>query len=640
MTDDYSTTDDAPKAKRPSRAVWLARVEAEKKAHKDWREQAREAERAYLGKPSDQGKPAPIFPIFWATVQVTHAAIFARMPKPDVRKRYADTAQNRLAQCIERCLSYTIDTTDFAAHGHRLVDDFLIAGMGVAKVEMDAEMGEAPVTNPETGQPILGDDGQPLTQQIITRQGLRLRHFPWSRFRWEPGKDWEHCDWVSFVHCMTGAEIKARFGVEVKKAGAAESDKPSERYAKSYDVEEIWDRKTRQVLFLSDCHEDWLQIGPFPFTLQGSYPCPKPAFLGLKSDELEPTPDYLQIKHQCEEVNHLAGRIKAITKSIRDVGFYDAQLQELATLQGAPDGTRVPLKNLAERLSIAGTAGFGAVLAEQDNTGKIEVLRELLALLAAAKQQIYEILGIADIVRGATEADETATAQQIKGQWANVRIGPKMQALAMFYRDVFRIMAEIIGEHFQPDQIAAMSGIELQPEELKQLKSDIGRTFAIDVETDSTVAADEYEERAQWGELMQAVTQMGQHWGPLMQQGVLPADLFNVMLKGTVARFKHGRELEDTIATLPNTVQQLQQQQQTIQQGAQQIEQLTMQLQQMQAMLQKVNERDELRKDIQTQADVQVKAATAQGKQAEAVKDVATARKFQAEATNVVPLPV
>jgi hypothetical protein len=37
------------------------------------------------------------------------------------------------------------------------------------------------------------------------------------------------------------------------------------------------------------------------------------------------------------------------------------------------------------------------------------------------KNVIYEITGIADIMRGATMASETATAQTIKNQWGTLR---------------------------------------------------------------------------------------------------------------------------------------------------------------------------------------------------------------------------
>ena len=131
----------------------------------------------------------------------------------------------------------------------------------------------------------------------------------------------------------------------------------------------------------------------------------------------------------------------------------------------------------------------------------IEVLQQQKEKL---KDQIYEITGLADIIRGNTKASETATAQQIKGQWASVRLQDKQSTIAGWLRGIMRIYAELVAEHFTAEQLELMTGVdvtqparepmpgELAPPTLQQvMQSDVLRCYSIDVETDSTIQADE-----------------------------------------------------------------------------------------------------------------------------------------------------
>lgn len=610
------------------RDKWVKRIqrEVDSKSHKAWRKQAERSEKQYL-EDKDSDKPPGEFPIWWSTVQITHAAIFANAPKPDVRKRYNDgpKTDDRIAQAIERGISFTVDTTYFGDNADRSVNDFLVAGLGAGKVELDTEFAQGPVISPIDNQPIIGEDGQPLTQRVIKHQTLKLRHFHWSKFGWEPGKDWDSCDWVRFRHDMTCDEMEEQFGIDEEKlTGNNDMKAGGEKYQQTFEVDEIWDRKTKRQLFICDKYEDVLEINDDPLKLSGFYPCPKPAMLNIKGNEFVPKPDYCFIEVQCDNINRTTARINALTKNIRDVGFYDQQLSELAQLKNAADNELIPVKNLMERLSSGNGADFSKVVAMQDNSPKVIVLRELSAQRDAEKNTVYETLGIADIVRGASQASETAAAQNIKAQWANVRIGPKVKALASFFRETFRIMAEIMAEHFTPEQLQKMTGMELSQEELAIMKNDLSRVYAIDVETDSTIAADDAEERQQRLEMVKTLTDYLNAYLPLAQQNLMPADMVKQTLLFVIRSFKYGRQMEDAITALPDNVAQLQQLQTQLQQAQQQMEQMQGQNQQMQQELGKVNQQEAAREDAKVQAEIQTEqvstTADAQLKQAQTAK--------------------
>ncbi|MFX8715888.1 hypothetical protein ABTM38_19660, partial [Acinetobacter baumannii] len=71
-------------------------------------------------------------------------------------------------------------------------------------------------------------------------------------------------------------------------------------------------------------------------------------------------------------------------------------------------------------------------------------------------------------------------------------------------------MAEVIAEHFDPMVLTQMTGRQVTPEVMQLLRSDAMRRFRVDIETNSTIAADEQAERDGLTELMAAITSMGQ----------------------------------------------------------------------------------------------------------------------------------
>jgi hypothetical protein len=76
------------------------------------------------------------------------------------------------------------------------------------------------------------------------------------------------------------------------------------------------------------------------------------------------------------------------------------------------------------------------------------------------KQQVYEITGISDIVRGQGEQHETATAQRIKGQYASLRLRSMQDEVAQFATDALRLKAQIMCGKFQPETITQMAAVE------------------------------------------------------------------------------------------------------------------------------------------------------------------------------------
>ena len=54
-------------------------------------------------------------------------------------------------------------------------------------------------------------------------------------------------------------------------------------------------------------------------------------------------------------------------------------------------------------------------------------------------EDIYQIMGLSDIMRGATDPNETLGAQQLKTQYGSTRIRDKQQELVRLARDLVEI---------------------------------------------------------------------------------------------------------------------------------------------------------------------------------------------------------
>lgn len=552
-------------------AYWFKKLGREEKAHEKFRRAAKKAEEAYFDEREDGLRN--LFPIFWSNVNTLHSALYQHNPKPDVRPRYSfegpqAAIAKQAATLVERGIGFALDTTDFSTSADRMIDDFLVCALGVPWVEYDAK-----VTRDENGEPA-----------EIALQSVRMVHKPWKHFHWEPGKDWPDVDWIACDDYLTASEIKEQFGKEPSGEGTRKRERTeADKYATTFRVVSVYHRPKRTVYVVCEDFEDPLEVRRDKLNLADFYPCPLPMMSNVRSDDLTPKPDYSFYESQCDYINRLTQRIHNITAQLKVAGFYDAQLGELANLANTDDGTLIPVQNLVSRLaSEGGAASFDRVLAMLPLADKATVLGQLYDLREKAKAEVYEITGISDIVRGVTVASETASAQTQKGQWAQVRIARRKRQVNDALRGVFRIMAEIMAEHFTPETWFLTTGIQPDPQVLQALKSDVGRTLLIDVETDSTVAMDDQDEQAQRLTMLKEVTPFLQALLPMTQQGLVPADLTKELLLTAVGGFKYGKTLEDVLNGLPGTQQQLAKMQQQLQQGQQQ----AMQLQQQNAALQ------------------------------------------------------
>lgn len=458
-----------------------------------WRKEARKCVDRYRDKRGDRNS-GKRFNIFWSNVETLKPTIYSQTPNPDVRRRFMndDKVARQGALILERGLSFALDDFDADEVFEGVRDDGLIAGRGQAWVEYEPYMrrnrpqlaqreafpGSAEITGEMVdfyeldGREVKPDgedkEGPYLDEKIDERVWCSL--VGWDDFRHTPVANWSDVWWVARRHRMDKDECKDAFGsladkipYDVKAPG---EDNKSGGKA---EVWEVWDKKTRKVYWV---HNTWaervLKEADDPLNLEGFFPCPEPYTPIRVTDDWTPVPEFTLYADQADEIDEISHRIAAMVKAFRARGGYDGALKEIPDILRGDDLELVPINDMERYLQKGGLPAAVMWL-------PLDMLGQAIAALYQArdqsKQELYEITGISDLVRGATKASETATAQQLKGNFGNLRMQPRTKPFTRFVRDILRIMAEIMSEHYSPETLQRMTGFNLPtPQEKAQLE--------------------------------------------------------------------------------------------------------------------------------------------------------------------------
>jgi hypothetical protein len=392
-------------------------------------------------------------------------------------------------------------------------------------------------------------------------------------------------------------------------------------------VWEIWDKPTKTANWVAVGYDKVLDTKPDPLQLDCFFPCPKPLFATLTTDSLVPVADYIMYQDQAAELDTLTERIGKLVEAVKVVGVYDASAPGIQRmLNEGVDNTLIPVDTWAafgEKGGLKGSVDFLPV------EMVVNALQQLYAAREQAKQVIYEVTGLSDIIRGASVASETATAQQIKSQYASLRLKEMQSDVARFASDILKIKAQIMCQFYRPEALVEMSGMaqtpdaQYIPQAIQLLQNDVSRAFRIEVETDSLVELDEMQEKQ---DRMEFLTAASSFIKEAIQAPPELAPLMGEMLMFGVRSFKAGKGMEATLEQFiqqaakkakqpqqpqPNPEMMKLQATQQVEQGRMQLEQAKMQqgaqleqgkLQLEQAKMQAAAQAEQMRVQAETQA--------------------------------------
>ena len=543
-------------------AKWQARV---KKLVKRYRDDTR----------GSGGNETAKFNILWSNVQTLIPAVYAKLPKADVSRRFGDNdpVGRVAARLVERAIDFEIEHyPDFRSTMKYDVEDRFLGGRGTAWVRYEPHV--APIGVEDDGVSITSaieqGEGAPPPLEEIEYERAPVDYVHWKDFGHSQGRTWEEVGQVWRWVYMTREALVERFGEEMARQIPTDQGpetlnayRDSKRQYNLAKICELWDKETLKVYWLSKGMSHFIDVRDDPLNFEGFFPCPKPLYATTTSDNLVPVPDFVLYQDQAMELDILSDRIDGLVKALRVRGVYDASQPALQRLMTEGDNNAlIPVDKWAAFSEKGGLKGSVDLL-PLDTIA--QALIQCYQARADIKGQIYEITGISDIIRGQSAASETATAQQIKGQYAGLRLRSMQEDVALFATEVIRLKAQVMCMRYQPQTILAYSAAEqmsdadkaLIPQALQLIRDKPLRNFRIDIAADSLVQIDEVQEKQDRLQFLQAFGGFLQQALPVGQASPELVPVMMDLLKYGVQAFKAARPLEGTIDAATEQLKQI-----------------------------------------------------------------------------------
>lgn len=539
-----------PENKSKTGSDWYAEIVAAEKEFNTYYDRCRKIIRRYRDDDRSvayTSRSKTRFNILWSVMQTLGPAIYARLPKPEVERRYKDNDPiGRVASIVlERATTTATTAYDFDCVLRQIRDDYLLLSRGIGWVRY---------------VPYFQDEENIPYEEVV------CDHVYYKDFLHSTARVWREVRWCGRWIYLSRKQLLERFGNKLGKEIPLDwTGKDSKNYEERNDIGdteagrrarifELWDSDSMTVNWISKAYDTkLLDVQSDPLGLHNFFPTPRPLYGTMTNDSLIPIPDYCQYQDLANLLDEITIQEGLLIETLRVAGIYDASVGELTKLiNGSSTNLLVPVQNWPVVQQAGGLKGVIDIL-------PIDMIAATLIQLYEAKKQIkadlYEITGIADIIRGNSSPTETATAQQIKGQFATLRLSDRQRAMQTYAKELIALKAEIIGEHFAPETIAAMSGADVANPDIAMmfnqaiglLRNDMMRSFRIDIETDSTIAIDDTLEKQSRVEFLQAFGQFLE--GVLKTAQMVPAltPMLGEAMLFLVRGYHGGRSLESSI---------------------------------------------------------------------------------------------
>ncbi len=577
-----SSTKPANKKLQSLTKHWLGEISDALKREKNYRILGQKCVDLYEAKRPDDTP----FAILYSNTEVLVPAVYNARPIPIVSRRYkdADPGGKAVSEVSTRTLKFLIDTEnkDYDSFDDLMqpaVLDGLVTNRGLTRFRYCGPTGKLP--------------------ECVHGEAVR-----WDKFFHGYARTWKKVPWIGFEWDMSKEELKKNFPeatLDLKRMATTEAEDESNKAENkeeltgvtTYKVFEVWDKVSKKVMFFSHCCPEPLRVVDDPLELSSFFPVPRPLNFMRKITTLVPTPLYMQYIQQAAELNDITRRLKAIIKAIKYRGAYNSAVEGIEKMLQADDNELIPVQNMQ---SMPDNTGMDKLLYVVPVNELATTAQALYQQRESVKQVIYEITGISDILRGASVASETATAQTIKNQWGTLRLKKMQKEVQRYCRESLSIMLEIAAARFEVTTLKQMTGlpylddatkaqvtqkIEMEKQQLAMqppqpgapppqptpvppelqmllaaptweeivalLRDDVAMHYKTDIETNSTIDAEAAQDKQDISELLNAVSQFLNGVGPLVENGTLPMEVAKSMLLVVSRRFNFGAQLEDAL---------------------------------------------------------------------------------------------
>ena len=544
-------------------ARWQTEIQASQQELLKFHQDANRITQRYLDKRDAYAKDESKVNLFWSTMQVLLSMLYARPPKADVARSFQDydddvarVSGTILQRLLNRAFNDNVSAWDSAVR--QGIEDWLVVGSGQIwlRYEVTTEPYEIPAVFDEFGQEL-----SPAAEaERIVNEDAPCDYIYWEDFFYSPARTWHEVRWVARRVFMTKDQLKERFGeaiaAQVPLGNYAKRDQVNDQSPKNdpwnkAEIFEIWCKETRKVYWYAKSCDVILDVKDDPLGLDSFFPCPKPLAANVTSSNFMPRADYIFAQDQFNELDEINTRITWLTRAAKVVGVYDKSSEGIQRVfnQGS-ENQMIPVDNwamFAEKGGIKGQIDWIPIDQVVNAIGHLRQYRQDKVM------QIYEVLGISDIMRGSSKASETAAAQQIKAQFGSTRIQLKQFYIADWITQALRIKAEIICKHFQPETIIKRSNIERTPDAplamqaVQLLKDEHMNEYRINIEADSMAALDWAAERDAAVQFMQGLGAFISQVAPMAQSVPGAAPVLMSLLQWSVSKFRVSTQIESVI---------------------------------------------------------------------------------------------
>lgn len=649
-------------------AHWKKQIRAAKDEHKVYFDQAKKCNESYSKSKS--------YNIFYSNTQVITSNLLTNQPKPDIQRRFLKKAESdklkyntylEVAKVAEGCINYYADIGKALEKFKSSVRNSVKVGRGVSWVEYT---------------PVIKQDQE--GNSFIESRNLEVHPLGYKEFLCSSAEKEDDVWWVARRHLLSKEEIEERFDykftADFSELNFTENGKSNQTAQKRGEVWEIWDKtkKQRVYILMNSQGSKPLEVTKDPYKLESFFPCDFSLSWLNNGENIIPIPEYNIYREKAttlDELSKAADRLEDVIKYV--LTTTGASKDNADAFANADEGDMIEIKQSNPQNESAATGVSMVPLADAISLATHRENKKQLL-----KNDIYEITGISDLHRGVSNANDTATAQKIKGVFGSLRFQDRQKKVQEHIKNVYQIMTEIICEHWdaetmseitctylptqeqkdvaqfkfmqyniamgRPDgQQLVQAGMIQQPtqDEIKLLEQptwddlveimqdDKLRNYTIDIETTATVFDDmELQNNSimalnsTYKEIVMTGTQMGD---PSLIRGYMP--IAKMLLTNIKAGRALGRQLIESLEESANNLEQ--QQQQAASNPQPNPEMLKIQLEQAK-MQQDAADKQSLA--AERMAKVELDRINAQNKAKElALKEIESAAKIRFEQTKV-----
>jgi hypothetical protein len=539
---------------------WSAEFAYAEEFHRKWRDAGTEVVSKFLDrdtKTNDPQAPGYNLNLFAANVTNMQAMLFSSIPKVSVDRTWADP-QDQIArvgsEMASRMLNAAIEEAgeDCVTVLKSCLQDRLLPGLGCARVRYDIDEGS-----------IENEDGEKAAGK--KDEWLEDIYVPWKDLIWSPARYWKEIRWIGFRIWKDKEELKKFLGKDITKEELdripynskspleAKSARMSEVWSKA-EIWEIWDKEHGFVFWWIKGWQKILKSCKDPLELAGFFPCPPFFIANVTTTEYIPKSDYSFAESLYKEVNLLEERIALLTKAIKVVGVYDKKAGDIARLVNeTAENKLIPVDSWAAFSEKGGIKGCVDWLPLEQVVLAIEKLQ---AQQESRIAQLYQITGMADILRGDAPERSGVGTNQLKAKFASVRVQAVQEEFTRFATDLQKLRLEIIAKHFDEATIIKRSNMlntadgqdpNLLMQAAQFLKDQESVKWRVTIAPESMAMIDYAQLRQERTEYINSLGIFLQSSAPIATQYPQAAPLLIELLKWGLAGFKGSRQIEGVI---------------------------------------------------------------------------------------------